>query len=164
MMQEAKRYAVGIGELKVSEEPDASLVAHGLGSCVAVIAHHANPPVAALLHAMLPEMREGSTRAPETRYADRGIELLVNALKERGADPARATFKLAGGAAVLKLGKGSGVRVGDRNVDTARDTLRRLGLRASAEDVGGTKGRTVQISVGNGRVLVRTLGSDSREL
>ena len=163
-MGELQRHSVGIGELMVSDDPEAALVAHGLGSCVAVLAYHANPRVAALLHAMLPKAGEALAKAPETRYTDRGIEALVEQLRARGANPRRATFKLAGGAAVLRLSGNSGLRVGERNVDAARDTLRRLGLRASAEDVGGNKGRTVEISVGDGRVHVRTLGSESREL
>ena len=113
---------------------------------------------------MLPSVDDGVVKTPDTRYADRGIELLVEELRARGVDSRRATFKLAGGAAVLKLSKGVGPRVGERNVDTARDTLRRLGLRPAAEDVGGTRGRTVEVSVSDGRVTVRTLGSESREL
>ena len=46
---------VGIGDCKVSNDPEDVLVTHALGSCIAVLIHDPVARVAGLLHYMLPE-------------------------------------------------------------------------------------------------------------
>ncbi len=158
--------AVGIGDLVVTSDPDVVLVAHGLGSCVAVIGHCRKPLVGGMLHVMLPNSSDHQDQSNLTRYADTGIAELVARLKAAGADPRRAAFKLVGGAAVLSVAKGHGgrFRVGSRNAEASQAMLRELGLRVQAEDLGGKRGRTVEFAVGAGRVMVRKLGEATTEL
>jgi len=157
--------AVGIGELAVSGDPAATLAALGLGSCVAVIAHDGTAGIGGMLHVMLPSS-VGDRSGNLTRYADTGIAELLEEMTTRGANVRRAAIWLVGGAAVLRPSgqNQQQFRVGQRNMDATQSVLAKRGLRVRAADLGGTKGRTVELDVGTGRVLVRTLGEAPREL
>jgi chemotaxis protein CheD len=56
------------------------------------------------------------------------------------------------------------LNIGERNIAAARAALAALRLRLVGEDVGGTKGRTVRLFVADGRLTVRVLGSETRDL
>ena len=55
-------------------------------------------------------------------------------------------------------------RMGARNAEATQETLARLGLTVRATDLGGNRGRTVELDVRDGRVSVRRLGEQAREL
>lgn len=157
--------AVGIGELVVSDDPRVTLVAHGLGSCVAVVAYCAGTGIGGMVHIMLPEAQQGDRSASVGKYADTGVDALVSELRERGVTLAKTSFKLAGGAAVLRVaGNNRSMRVGERNIEAVEATLKHLGVRVRARDLGGNRGRTVELDVETGRVSIRTFGDPGREL
>ncbi len=56
------------------------------------------------------------------------------------------------------------MRIGDRNIDAVKLQLKLLGLKAKAEDLGGSNGRTVRLDVETGRVTVVTAGTDKTNL
>lgn len=153
---------VGMGEGVVTREPEAVLVAVGLGSCVAVVIHCARPLVGGMAHVMLPRAF-GDGRSP-FKFADTAIPALVRAVEEFGADLGRTTVRIAGGAGMLALPPASPLNLGTRNVEAVRELLRSWGLRVRGEDVGGSVSRTVTLHVGTGRVTVRTAAGAEREL
>lgn len=65
---------------------------------------------------------------------------------------------------MLQLGPGTKPDIGHRNVNAVRGVLSRLGLSVLAADVGGNHGRTVQLHVASGRLLVSTVGRGEHEL
>ena len=155
---------VGLGELKVSQDPQEVLIAYGLGSCVAVCIHDPMTGVAGMLHVLLPEANGAAPTSP-ARFADTGVPLLLAEASKRGAVRGRLVVKIVGGAAVLALpGAAPALQVGERNIQAVRAALARERLPLAAEDTGGTVGRTVQLFVRDGRVLVRTIGQGEREL
>ncbi|HEX8941049.1 MAG TPA: chemotaxis protein CheD [Candidatus Limnocylindrales bacterium] len=156
--------AAGIGELVVSGRPDEVLAAYGLGSCVALVAWDATARVGALAHFMLPAPPPGTSPAAATpaKFVESGIEPLLAAFRSAGGDPGRATFRAAGGAAMLALSSGD-LAIGRRNAEALSAGLAARGLRLAASDLGGSQGRTVQLEVGSGRLLVRSL-TTTREL
>ncbi len=164
MIAESNALAVGLGELQVSRDPQDQLVAYGLGSCVAVAMHDPVARVAGLLHAVLPERpREAAPLCP--KYVDTGIPALLARLEELGAVRSRLRVRMVGGANMLaSANAGLALNIGERNIAMARSTLAGLRLRLAAEDVGGNKGRTVRLYVADGRMTVRVLGSQTREL
>lgn len=156
--------AVGLGEVKVSGNPVEILVAYGLGSCVAVAMYDPVARVAGLLHAVLPYDLNGSERL-SAKYVDSGIATLLRKLAEAGANRQRLIVRLAGGANMLVApGFNSSLNIGERNVAAARATLAAHQLKIKAEDVGGHAGRTVRLFVADGRMTVRVLGSQEKEL
>lgn len=51
------------------------------------------------------------------------------------------------------------LNIGERNIVMTRLILRGLGIKVLAEEVGGSKGRTMILDTANGRVLIRTVGT-----
>lgn len=152
-----KRVTVGIGELAVSSAPGSLIITHALGSCISVILHDPQVPVAALLHFLLPESRinpERAAKQPAT-FADTGIPLLLEQARQRGMDPRRTRVWLIGGAEVNGAGT---LNVGKRNTLAARNILWKNGLMVHKEAVGGTDARTASITVTEGLVETSTAG------
>lgn len=161
---EGNALAVGLGEIKISRDPQTTLVAYGLGSCVAVAMYDPFLHLAGLLHAVLPE-RVNAADQHAAKYADSGIQSLLADLERQGALRSRLLIRMAGGANMLALKDAkNALNIGERNVIAARGTLAGLRLRVAGEDVGGNKGRTVRLLVNDGRMTVRVLGSETREL
>jgi chemotaxis protein CheD len=156
--------AVGLGEIKVSRQPEDVLVAYGLGSCVGIGAYDPVARVAGLLHAVLPERTNGAD-ALSPKFVDSGIPALLKELERMGAIRRRLIIRIAGGANMLLApGFKQSFNIGDRNVAATRVTLANLGLPIRGEAVGGQTGRTVRLLVGSGRMTVKVLGTGEIEL
>ncbi|MBN2555096.1 MAG: chemotaxis protein CheD [Anaerolineales bacterium] len=151
--------SVGLGELAISADQSAVLVAYGLGSCVGVGMYDPQLHLAGLLHAVLPSGKDAGER--RAKFVDSGINLLLERILEEGACMERLMVHLVGGANMLPSTRDAlaAMRIGDRNVTAARDALTRLGLSPGSEIVGGTRGRTVRLYVHNGDLTLRELGN-----
>lgn len=152
--------------MAVSANPDEILVAHGLGSCVAICLYDPLTQVGGLLHALLatPVLNHKPINQP-TKYVDRGIPCLIEALADLGANPTRLVACLAGGARVLAApGFEDSFNIGQLNVQTAKTILRSARLKIRAEATGGHKGRTVKLYLANGQVSVRMSGQPEQML
>jgi chemotaxis protein CheD len=149
-----ERIVIGIGEFAVTTQPDAEIVTHALGSCVAVCVWDPVTKVAGMLHFLLPESKLNVERAalqPGT-FADTGIPLLFQAAYKAGAVKARLRVNLLGGAAVT--GGPSGLDVGRRNALIAKKMLWQNGVLVKGESLGGTETRTVTLSASTGLIQV----------
>ncbi|GAB4473536.1 MAG: chemotaxis protein CheD [Anaerolineales bacterium] len=156
--------AVGLGEFKISRNLDDVLVAYGLGSCVGIGMYDPQLRLAGLLHAVLPSSPNG-TIEKSAKYVTSGIELLLSEMVKAGALPSRIIVRMAGGANMLTApGFSKTFNIGTRNVEAAHETLERLRLKLLSEEVGGTTGRTVRFYVRDGRMTIRTVGNQEREI
>jgi len=160
---------VSIGEFVVSDRSDDVITTVALGSCIAVCLWEPKARVAGMLHFMLPDAALNKERARDQPavFANTGIPLLFRAAYELGADKKRCAVRLVGGAelAAGRQEDGTGVfDVGRRNVLAARAVLWRNGIMTGGELVGGTTARTIAMSVGDGRVIVKTDGAVVAEL
>lgn len=145
----------GIGEMVLSTDAAAHLIAYGLGSCVALAAWDPRAKVGGLAHFMLPN---GPANASSpVKFIDTGLDTFLKALEVRGATVNRCVFKAAGAAAMLSVG--GGLAIGKRNAESIESALSTRGLRLSAAALGGNAGRTVQLEVGNGRFLIKSLST-----
>lgn len=155
---------VRIGELHVLRR-EGVLVAIGLGSCVGVALYDPVRRVAGLAHIFLPASHNGRlVPGSPARYADTGVPALVEAMREAGALQRQIQAKIAGGAQLFLRGDHSTLDVGRRNVEAVRAALASLGIPLVAQDVGGSRGRTMRLFADSGRVVVTTLGREAREL
>ena len=150
----SERVVIGIGEYAITTNPEAEIVTHALGSCVAVCLWDPVTHVAGMLHFLLPESKlnpERAAKQPGT-FADTGIPLLFQAAYRAGAVKARLRVQLLGGAAIT--GGPNGLDVGKRNALLAKKMLWQNGVLVKGESLGGTDTRTVSLLASNGRVQV----------
>jgi chemotaxis protein CheD len=155
---------VGIGDCKVSKQPDDVLITHALGSCIAVMIHDPVAKVAGLLHYMLPESSLDADKAGQRpfMFADTGIPLLFKSAYQLGAVKARMVVMAAGGAQMLD--PNGTFNIGQRNHTAMRKIFWKAGVIVQKEEIGGTSSRTVRIDVATGRVQLRTSGEPEREM
>lgn len=140
---------VGIGEAKISRAGVLKTI--GLGSCLGIAIYEMKLKAGALAHAMLPK----SNGLKSAKYVDSAIGISVEALENLGGDRRNMVAKIAGGAQIFKHLTIENLKIGDRNLEVARDSLKELGIRIISEDTGGNVGRTLYFFVEDGRVLVK---------
>jgi chemotaxis protein CheD len=145
-----KEIDVGIGEIKISRNPAAVLVAYGVGSCISVCVHDPFVRIAGMAHVLLPKSDSEGRGKKSTIYADVAVPELLRRMKDRGALKRRMKVKLAGGARVVKpLGD-----IGKRNADEIIRILDEADTEIEFMDVGGNHGRTIRFFVATGEMVV----------
>ncbi|WP_051261347.1 chemotaxis protein CheD [Desulfovibrio inopinatus] len=151
---------VDIGNVAVSQSAGHHLQSVSLGSSVAVILYDALNKVAGLAHIALPDsnIKPSYTRHQPAFFADSGVPTLLGMLIQNSQRNAKTRIiaKIVGGASALY--SSGAFDIGKRNVDAAKLILQRLGLSASAMDIGGNVNRSVSISVDTGKVHVSSPG------
>lgn len=154
-----KEIQVGIADLKIASQPD-RLMTLGLGSCVGLSLYDPMIKVGGLLHIMLPDSSQFSNVSKPAKFADLGIPYLLAEIGRRGAKMRNLQAKIVGGAQMFSgLNKKFALNIGERNIASTKKILRELGIRILAEDVGGSKGRTMIFDTTNGKVTVRMVGA-----
>jgi chemotaxis protein CheD len=151
---------VRMGELAVSAVADDLLVALGLGSCIGLAVIDGQAGVAGLAHVVLPAS-EGRSDEPG-KYADTAVPALLAGLLDLGGRRTRLGAVLVGGASMFS--SGGGLEVGQRNEAAVREELAKLAIPVVASDTGGSRGRTIRVGVGPGRVTARAAGDPEIEL
>lgn len=155
--------SVGVAQWAVLHQ-HGSLWSHGLGSCVAIVLYDASTKTAGLAHILLPNENYSRDRSRASKFADAAVPHLVAEMRRAGAR-GTLTAKLVGGASMFEsLLTTTGVKMGSRNIASARDALRRAGISIVAEDVGGDFGRTIAVSVADGTVSVRSMEKGTHEI
>ena len=156
---------VGLGEVKVTSNPEDTLMCLGLGSCVCVAAYDPVSHTAGMAHIVLPDSGKSPTRQT-SKFADVAVPMLFEQMIEQGALLKRMVVKLTGGAHMAPApAPGAEVmKIGDRNAEATRRLLQEASLKIAAEDLGGSHGRTVRMRVETGQVTVVTAGKDERVL
>lgn len=158
---------VGLGALVATANPNDTLVALGLGSCIGLVMADPQARVAGMAHVMLPESNISGAGTPlqEGKYADTAVPALLAAVLRLGADRRRLIVKMAGGAQMFNNGSGAGVlNIGTRNAIAVREALAVAGLKLNAAQTGGSSGRTMDVVVRTGIVTVRVVGGPPQEI
>lgn len=145
---------VRMGEMVVSADPAAELVALGLGSCIGLAIVDRPARVAGLAHIVLPESLDKTE--PVGKFADTAVPELIAQLRSAGAAERRLEAAIVGGAKMFEMS--GGLDIGLRNETAVRAALARVRVPVRAAETGGNQGRTVRIAVGDGRVTVRVAG------
>jgi chemotaxis protein CheD len=149
---------VGVADMKVSNDPDVTLVTHSLGSCIGLAVYDPAVRVGGILHYMLPESELDTNKARENplMFADTGIPILFRYCYKLGAIKGRMIVKVAGGSQIMDA---SGVfNIGKRNYAALRKILWRNHVLIDAEDIGGTVNRTMWLSVATGKLSLNISG------
>lgn len=147
---------VGISDLKIVKAPDI-LVTYALGSCVGICLYDPLTKVAGLSHIMLPNSKQSTTPGQIFRFADTAIPFMQKKMEIMGAQRARLTAKIAGGAQMFAaLSNSSIANIGDRNVVAVKEALAQLGIPIRAEDCGKNYGRTLYFDASTGVMRIKS--------
>lgn len=149
---------VGMADLNILKSPGI-LTTLGLGSCVGIALYDKDKKIAGLAHIMLPSSLEIKNNTNKAKFADTGIELLVERMLHIGASRRVLKAKIAGGSQMFNFNSDSDIlKVGQRNVLATKEKLKELNIPIIAEDTGGNYGRTIELSSSDGSLLVKTIG------
>jgi chemotaxis protein CheD len=155
---ENKILRVGMADAKVTRSPGI-LTTIGLGSCVGIVLYDPISKVAGLVHIMLPYSNKISDNSNKLKFADTGIELLIEQMVKEGANSKRLISKIAGGAQMFSSKINSDImNIGERNVLATKEVLKKFAIPIVAEDTGGNYGRTIEFYSEDGKLLVKTIG------
>jgi len=155
---------VGVSDMKVSNDVEASLITYSLGSCIGVAIYDPVVKVGGLLHFMLPESNLDKAKAEKNpfMFADTGIPALFKSSYKLGAEKKRMRVVLVGGAQVLDQ-KGF-FNIGKRNHMAARKIFWKNKVMVDYEDVGGSVNRTIRVDIRNGDIWVKVFGQEYKKV
>jgi chemotaxis protein CheD len=154
-----KKVHVVQGEQYVTDDPGAVLSTL-LGSCVAACIRDPIAGVGGMNHFLLPGGRQQALDTEAQRHGVHAMELLVNALLQRGARRERLEAKLFGGARLI-----DGLTdVGRQNADFAEKFLADEGIRYIGGSLRGEHGRKIQYWPISGRARQSLMERDSQKV
>ncbi len=155
---------VGMADLKICISPNA-ITTLGLGSCVGIALRDTGNKIGGLAHVMLPDSTKIQNNSSIPKFADTGIQELVNQMVKAGAVQSRIVAKIAGGAQMFAFqNKSELVAIGERNVEATKKKLRELGIRILAEDTGENYGRTVEFYPETGEFIIKAVGKPQKSI
>ena len=158
----AKMIKVGMADLNICHTPDAITT---LGSCVGVALYDKTTKIAGLVHVMLPDSTKVRQNQNRAKFADTGIDYLIELLEKEGARKSSLTAKIAGGAQMFAFSSNNDMlRVGERNVEAVKEKLKSIGIRILAEDTGLNYGRTVEFYPETGDFVIKSVVEVTRAL
>lgn len=158
---------VGISDLKIALPPD-TLITYALGSCVGICLYDPVTHVSGLSHIMLPTASVAPGDANVFKFADTAIPDLVKRMEQKGAARGRLKAKIAGGAQMFEV-KGASAgnamwQIGQRNVASVIEILRKINIPIIAQDVLLNYGRTVSFDPSTGIMAIKALNRPPKEL
>jgi chemotaxis protein CheD len=171
---------VHMGDVVVTEGPY-NLITSGVGSCLVITLYDPKHQIGALAHTMLPLSPTQSTghnmklpgslscetlpgqqaclvteqvsaKVNDTRYIDVAIDEMLQRMQTHGAKRENLEAKLIGGANVFPSFDSN---IGEDNVLSAKEELKKKRIRIVGECVGGSQGRSVEFSPTTGVVTVK---------
>lgn len=154
---------VGMADLKICKAPD-GLITLGLGSCVGIAIRDPLTKIGGLVHIMLPDSKAiVNNNGAKEKFADTGIEELVQQMVALGANRNRLVAKIAGGATMFQLqGRSDIMKIGERNIQASIDKLNEMNIALLSQDTGDNYGRTVTFYPESGEFHIRAIGRDNK--
>lgn len=156
---------VGIADMNVVESPNL-IRTSGLGSCVGVVIYDTQKEIAGLAHVMLPDSSLSKTGTINiAKYADTAIEELLNRISKLGSKQSNLKAKIAGGAQMFQFSSQNDMmRIGPRNVEAVKKELLRFRIPITAEDTGGSSGRTIEFNPSTRMLNIRTVNQGVKDI
>ena len=155
---------VGIADASMVSAPG-TIATIGLGSCVGVMIYDCKNKTVGLVHIMLPDSTSFRNVTNPYKFADIGIPKMLEQLQGKGCLKRNLTAKIAGGASMFKFAEKSiNSDIGNRNIEAVKAVMKKEGIKIVAEDVGGSKGRSMFADANTGEVTIRVVGEGTRIL
>lgn len=153
---------IGMADMNICEAPD-GLTTIGLGSCVGTVLYDPKKKIAGMVHVMLPDSTAIKNNSNRAKFADTGIETLLDILLEKGVQKSNLIAKIAGGAQMFSFsGDNEMLRIGDRNIEATKKKLSQLGIKLVSDDTGDNYGRTIIFDPETGELIVKSIGRGNK--
>ncbi len=151
------RYTIVVGDMRTGEKEDL-LITHALGSCLGLTVYDPEIQIGGLLHAMLPLSKINREKAQTNPYmfVDTGVLSLLETLYEMGEKKSRLVVKASGCG--NPMGRNETFKIGERNYTVLKELLWKNNILLEAEDIGGTKSRTVNFDISSGMTIISSNG------
>ena len=160
----ASQIVVRVADLQVGTAGDVLLTV-GLGSCVAIVLYDPVARVGGMAHILLPSPALARSDGNPAKFPQTAVPRLIELMGKCGGVPRRLTARLVGGASMFSSLSAPGtIQMGDRNVVASRQALNQQGIPLTGEAVGGDYGRTVRLTVADGRLEVSSVAHGSHTL
>lgn len=140
-------YAVGKAGCRISTV---------LGSCVSITLWHPQQRVGAMSHFLLPRREPEGALAPDGRYGEEAMWLMLRALARLEVDVAGCQAKIFGGGNMFPA-HAAPAPIGHKNGEAARALVRACGIGIVAEHLFGSGHRQIRFDVATGNVWARQL-------
>ena len=140
-----------------------------LGSCVSITLWHPQAKVGGMSHLLLPTRGVASPEL-DGRYGDEALELMFHDLRAAGVNPVQCEAKIFGGGNMFPgrrhVGNQhpSGLAVGQRNGQAARELLRLHGIGLVTESLYGIGHRQIIFDIRNGDVWSKQVRPSALEI
>ena len=154
---------VSMGRGAVTRAPDIILCS-GLGSCVAIILYDTQRRIGGLAHVMLPDSGSLNGSHPSYKCADTAIATLIKELQSMRAAIHGMVAKLVGGARMFPSSDDFSPGIGEQNIASVKRILEQKRIPVIGENTGGNYGRNVEFYLDSGKVIVRAVGKEDREV
>ncbi|BBF42960.1 chemotaxis protein CheD [Lachnospiraceae bacterium KM106-2] len=160
----SKVIRVGMADMNLCTVPD-MITTLGLGSCVGIVLYDPVVKVSGMVHIMLPDSTKIRSNENIAKFADTGIEALLKGVLGLGAKRERIIAKIAGGAQMFAFQSNNDMlRVGERNVEAAKEQLTKLKIPLKAQDTGANYGRTIEFYPETGDLLIKSVGKSIKTI
>lgn len=157
---------VQVGHFEAVKNPT-KIEIQALGSCVGIVLYDKEARVGGMAHPMLPNIASASAASRNNlgKFVDTAIDELIKEMLKQGAKKENIIAKLSGGANMFpEITTAGSLQIGMRNIESAGDKLKILGISVIAEDTGGTFGRTITLDTINGKLKIRTAMQGEKEI
>lgn len=155
---------VGISDMKIGGRQDI-LATYALGSCVGICLYDPVKMTGSLGHILLPTLGSSADQSNKFKFADTCIKQMVSDLERFGCLKRNLYAKIAGGASMFEIiGDNSISNIGQRNVQSVKETLKMLQIKIVAEDTGLNYGRTLFFYLNDGSVHIKSFAKNLKIL
>jgi len=135
-------HIVGIGGYAVTNNAEDLIKTFALSTCVGLVYYSMRKRVMGMAHIQLPNSRSMHAGDKPSRFADTAPAFLANEMITKfGLTRREILISLYGG--IDAKGPSDCFRIGEKNLDTVKTTLRQLGMVYSEVDTGGQESRTL---------------------
>lgn len=150
--------SVRIGEIVtgIGSEPIKTV----LGSCIGLALFDWSNNVGGLAHILLPTSQ--GHQGPPGKFVDTAVPELIRKIEKQNGKASQLSAKIVGGANMLK--SSSSNSIGERNIESTRETLKLYNIPILASHCGKEFGRRMTLFPGTGRVFIDVVGYETIEI
>lgn len=145
---------VDMGKVAIAKHKEAdNLTSTGIGSCLVITLYDPRLKLGSMAHTMLSPESRHSNIEPDAMYIDIAIEQMVKKMLLHGSVREHMEAKIVGAANMFSAFDSD---VSKKNISSAKEKLKKEGIKLVGECTGGHIGRSVEFALDTGIVTVKT--------